>query len=60
MQKKRKTQRQPNPCSQVREVCYPQGANVELDIHHQLSPLIIPFILITSFTTLTWTYDLIV
>ena len=24
----------------IREVCYPQGANVGLDIHHQSSPLI--------------------
>jgi len=32
-QYKRK-ERQPNPYFQIREVCYPQGANVELDIQH--------------------------
>jgi len=42
----------------IREVCYPQGVIVELDIHHQLSPPIITIFL--SLISLTCTYDLIV
>jgi len=30
----KRKERQPSPYSQTREVCYPQGAIVELDIHH--------------------------
>jgi len=43
--------RQPSPYSQIREVCYPQGAIVELDIPHYH-----PF----HSSSLTCTYDLIV
>ena len=40
---------QPSPCYQIREVCYSRGAIVELDVHHQSSPLITTFILIIHF-----------
>jgi len=46
---KKKKRKQPSPSLQNREVSYPQGAIVKLDIHHQLSPHIITIILITHF-----------
>ena len=49
----KRKERQPSPYSQIREVCYPQGASVELDVHYQLSPLITTFILITYFIHFT-------
>ena len=40
----KRKERQPSPYSQIREVCYPQGAIVELDIHHHSSPFTINII----------------
>jgi len=48
-QTKRKD-RQLNPYSQIREVCCPQGAIVELDIHHHSSPFTIIIIYFIHYT----------